>query len=157
MEITALHRRRKSRRRLSVAPASIPAASAEQLSFGLMENLGKGKLLGCGDNANAEPENFSKSSIKTVLLITPLPDDDDDDDNDDDKSFETYFGKSFGSGPNGTVDSMIKDCFFGSSTLLVLGCLDFFGVRDWSLGLLLVFLVAEGGQEKARLREGREL
>ncbi|KAJ6681007.1 hypothetical protein OIU74_019480 [Salix koriyanagi] len=74
MEITALHRRRKSRRRLSVAPASIPAASAEQLiSFGLIENLGKGKLLGCGDNANAEPENFSKSSIKTVLLITPLP------------------------------------------------------------------------------------
>lgn len=118
-----------------------------------MENLGKGKLLGCGDSANAEPENFSKSSIKTVLLITPLPDTVADD---DDKTFETSFGKSFGSGPSGTVDPIIRDCSFGSSTFLVLGCLDIFGVRDWSLGLL-VFLVAEGGQERPQLREGREL
>jgi len=121
-----------------------------------MENLGKGKLLGCGDSANAEPENFSKSSIKTVLLITPLPDTVFDDDDDDDKTFETSFGKSLGSGPNGTVDPIIRYCSFGSSTFLVLGCLDFFGVRDWSLGLL-VFLVAEGGPERPQLREGREL
>ncbi|GAY42885.1 hypothetical protein CUMW_070370 [Citrus unshiu] len=37
-----LHRRRNSRRRLSVAPASTPAASALQLiSFGLRANLTK--------------------------------------------------------------------------------------------------------------------
>lgn len=123
-----------------------------QLRFGFMENLGKGKLLGCGDSVNTEPGNFgSQSFVKTGLVITSLPDTVTDDDN----TLETSLGKSFGSGPNGTEDSIIKDSFFGSS-FLVLGCLDFFGVKDWSLGLL-VFLVAVGGQEKPRLREGREL
>ena len=117
-----------------------------------MENLGKGKLLGCGDSVNTETGNFrSKSFVKTGFVITSLPDTV----TDDDKTLETYFGKSLGSGPNGTVDSIIKDSFFGSS-FLMLGCLDFFEVKDWFLGLL-VFLVAAGGQERPRLIEGREL
>ena len=124
-----------------------------QPRFGFRENLGKGKLLGCGDSVNIESGNFgSKSFVKTGFVITSLPDTV----TDDDKTLETYFGKSLGSGPNGTVDSIIKDSFFFGSSFLMLGCLDFFGVKDWSLGLL-VFRVAVGGQERPRLREGREL
>ncbi|KAJ6938115.1 pectin methyltransferase QUA2 [Populus alba x Populus x berolinensis] len=62
-----------------------------------MENLGKGKLLGCGDSVNTEPGNFgSQTFVKTGLVITSLPDTV----TDDDKTLETSLGKSFGSGPN---------------------------------------------------------
>lgn len=99
-----------------------------QLSFDLIENLGSGKLLGCGDNVNTEPENLSKSFIETRSM-TSLPDIVDDD---DDKTLETSFGKSFGSGPNGTVDSISKiSCSLSSNFFaLFLGCFDFFGVRE---------------------------
>ena len=144
---TLLHRRRNIRRRLSVAPASIPAASALQQSFGLRENLGSGKLLGGGARLNTVPENISNSSMATTfpkLLSTAAV---------DENTRETSLGRSFGSGPNRLVEATIKDsetarlvdgaksCLFGSS--LFVG-FDFFGVRDWSLRLLFGFRVREG-------------
>lgn len=128
-----------------MAPASIPAASALQQSFGLRENLGSGKLLGGGARLNTVPENISNSSIVTFpKLLSPAAV--------DENTRETSLGRSFGSGPNGLVEATIKhsettarlvdakSCF-GSS--LFVG-FDFFGVRDWSLRLLLGFRVREG-------------
>lgn len=109
-----------------------------QLSFGLIGNFGNGKLLGCGDSVNGEPEKISKSlTLTPIQFILPALNEDD---GDVDKTFETSFGRSFGSGPNGTVDATIKDLAdtgaasagfkscLGSSFLM--GCLDFLGVRD---------------------------
>ncbi|KAL2522316.1 DNA-directed RNA polymerase subunit [Forsythia ovata] len=63
-KIRYIHWSRRSRRRLLVAPISIPAASALQLSFGLNEKVGNGKLLGGGESADAtEPENFGRIRI----------------------------------------------------------------------------------------------
>ena len=110
-----------------MAPASIPAdASTLQLSFGLKENLGSGKLLGGGAKLNTAPENFSNSSAPTTTF-----------DDDDDKNPHTSFGRSFGSGPKRFVEAMIKhseiacvfvfkSCF-GSSLFVIF---DFFSVRD---------------------------
>lgn len=144
-----LHRRRNSRRRLSVAPASTPAASALQLiGFGLRANLGKGKLLGGGETVNRDPENFSKSLTATIPA---------------DRTLETSFGRSFGSGPEGLTEVTIKDSeivfsigfkssiFDSSSLLLDRSEFDFFGVRDWSLVLLDFLLIGY------RLRDGRGL
>lgn len=136
-----------------MAPASIPAASALQLSFGLIKNLGSGKLLGGGAKLNTVPENFSKSSMATASKLLPPP-------VDDDKTAEISLGRSLGSGPKRVVEATIKhseiacvvvfiSCF-GSSRLVGF---DFFGVSDWSL-VLLGFLL--GGQERPRVREGRE-
>lgn len=143
------HRRRNRRRRLSVALASTPAASALQLiSFGLRENLGKGKLLGGGETVNGEPETFFKSLTATIPA---------------DKTLKTSFGRSFGSGPEGLADVTkndpeivfsigFKNSIFDSSSLL-LGRFefDFLGVRDWSLVLLDFLLTGY------RLRAGRGL
>lgn len=127
-----------------MAPASIPAASALQLSFdGLkIKNPGSGKLLGGGDRLHTEPpENLSKSPKTTQ----PGPKDDDE---------RITFGptsllRSFGLGPNRFVDATTKDSDFGlAASFLDFG---FFGVTDWSLALLLLaFLVVE------LLREERE-
>lgn len=117
--------RRNNLRRLSVAPASIPAASTLQQSFGLKLNLGSGKLLGGGARLNTVPENSSSSSMPTVPRLLP-------------KTRETSLGRSFGSGPNLLVEAMIKlseiaclvvakSCLIGSSLFVGFG---FFGVRD---------------------------
>ncbi|KAJ0847406.1 hypothetical protein HanPSC8_Chr13g0544961 [Helianthus annuus] len=88
------HQSRRSRRRLSVAPASTPkptaAACALQPSFGRREKVGKGKLLGGGEGVNTtEPENSSTSAETSHNLLT-----------DEEKTLETtFFGRSFGSGP----------------------------------------------------------
>ncbi|EEF31713.1 conserved hypothetical protein [Ricinus communis] len=65
---------RRSRRRLSVAPASISAAFAVQLSFGLTENLGKA----------------------TSILVRK--------EEDDDKNLETRLGRSLESGLDGVCE-----------------------------------------------------
>ena len=109
---------------MSVAPASIPTASALQPSLGLREKVGRGKLLGGGERVNAtEPENFCKSKL--------LPNRDDGDDN---KTLEISFEKSLGSGPIRLVESIITHSddfavaidFIGLTT----NGFDFFGVRD---------------------------
>lgn len=84
-KLVILHRSRRIRRRLSVAPPSNPAASGLQLSFGLSEKVGKGKLLGGGERLNTSDKSENSSG-------------------DDDRTLETSFGRSFGSGPNGLVD-----------------------------------------------------
>ncbi|MFS8000842.1 hypothetical protein Hanom_Chr13g01183301 [Helianthus anomalus] len=98
---TSNHQSRRSRRRLSVAPASTPkptaAACALQPSFGRSEKVGKGKLLGGGEGVNTtEPENSSISAETSHILLT-----------DEEKTLETtFFGRSFGSGP---IVSLIDD------------------------------------------------
>lgn len=125
---------RNSRRRLSVAPASIPAASALQLSFDLMENRGNGKLLGGGDTVNNEPENSSTSFLSLPPAAAAA-------------NGVRSFGRSFGSGPNGndsgTAWVAVDSFCFHVSFIFLLGSFDFLGV--------LVFLMV-GGQEMPRLR-----
>lgn len=134
-----------------MAPVSIPEpAWTLQLSFGLREKLGKGKLLGGGARVNTEPENFSKSPKITPAIETePLPED-------DEKTLEaTTFGRSFGSGPNRFVDAMTKDSVFTTVEFDFKSC--FFGVVD-GLGFLghpLNFLLV-GEHEKSLVRGGRE-
>lgn len=131
------HRSRSSRRRLSVAPASTPEASALQPSFGLRENLGRGKLLGGGDSVKTEPENVSRPAV------TMFP---------DVKILETAsLGISFGSGPilfvnvdiTGPPPDIAVDrdsSFLG----LLLDAFAFFGVADGLLFFLLIGGVREG-------------
>ena len=130
-----------------MAPASIPVASALQLSLGLSENLGKGRLLGGGARLNSEPENFSKSSSETTeVILLPVED--------DHNTLETSLGRSFGSGPNGFIEVGIERCNVDLDSNSTLGIdegfdFDFFGVTEWSLPLLVL-----GGHERPRFRGG---
>lgn len=158
--------RRRIRRRLSVAPASTPAASALQLScFGLSrENLGNGKLLGGGDIAYiTEPENFSKSP-KTSERKPPSP-------LNEPLDTKTCLGSSSGSGPIEHVDPIIASpssadglsergaggdfTGFLVSFFLLLGSRlfgrfgeDFLGVSGDDWGLLVFTLELGGGRER---------
>lgn len=135
---------RRSRLRLSVAPASTPAASALQLSLGLNEKVGKGKLLGGGEIVKATaPENSPTCSFRAtrertslVLIVVLLPDN-------ELKIVGTFLGSSFGSGPKG----------FKFTSFLGILVFDFLGVRDESriLALLVDFWLA-GGQESPLAR-----
>lgn len=153
-----------------MAPVSIPAASALQLSFGLKEKVGKGKLLGGGEMVNTtEPENMSSSTplaefkllalliqLLPFLLLHTLPGGDEI----KGKTFLTSFANSRGSGPKGVVVVELKTLtqfedflgeFLSSFLGLLVGDFDFLGVRERSLVLLplLGFLLA-GAKESPR-------
>lgn len=87
-----------------MAPTSNSAASALHPSFGLSENLGKGKLLGGGESVKTEPENFSKSLATLPVAMYD--------------GFKTL-GRSLGSGPNGLTDAVMGEllmaCVFVAS------------------------------------------